>query len=158
MESRHQVWTLSCNPGNLILARKWRQTLDTPPPMLYNGVAIGKRSRCSMDYRKTPPSSSRYPEAFFINALGRKPLSRDLQQQSDRRIIQRSSYYHLPPFVSSGSASGPLPSTIYTILTDIRQIKKLPVMKSRSPALQLSVNDIRECVPGEATGNREQEQ
>ena len=37
--------------------KKVAATLDTLPPMLYNGIATGKHSRLSVNLGKTPPSS-----------------------------------------------------------------------------------------------------
>ena len=39
------------------LPKKVAATLDTLPPMLYNGIATGKHSRLSVNLGKTPPSS-----------------------------------------------------------------------------------------------------
>ena len=93
---------------------KWRQRLtrrrrcctmvlvrELLPPLV---LSYGKSSRVGPTTR----------EPFLSNACRSKSSMRDLQQQSKRRAVPHSSYHHLPPYVSSGSASGPS-SSIYII-------------------------------------------
>ena len=103
---------------------KWRQRLtrrrrcctmvlvrEVLPPLV---LSYGKSSRVGPTTR----------EPFLSNACRSKSSMRDLQQQSKRRAVPHLSYNHLPPYVSSGSASGPSSSIyIFSIHNALRQIQ-----------------------------------